>query len=383
MKKLIKIIIKALATCFCYIFRIFKIKENKIIIVTYDGKGYGDSAKYITEKLLEQKKEYDIVWSIRGNVDNIPEKIRTTQIYTLKWLYELCTAKVWINNARFRNFVRKRKKQFYIQTWHGSLPIKKIEYDIIDLFDKNYIKTMANDNRMINIMLSNSDFTTNLYRTAFRYNGMIKELGLPRNDILINKKENIKIRVFNYFKLDKNEKLLIYAPTFREDYSLNPYDIEFNEIKNILEKKTKYKWNILIKLHPNIDTIEDKITYEGEYINGINYPDMQELICACDLFITDYSSTMFEALIANKPVVLYTKDLEQYRNERGYYFDIEKLPFKIAKNNNELLEIVSSDEIFLNKHVGYELFKEKIGLRENGKASEQVADLIFNICNKN
>ena len=39
-------------------------------------------------------------------------------------------------------------------------------------------------------------------------------------------------------------------------------------------------------------------------------------------------------------VILYANDIENYINERGFYFTFEELPFLLSKNNEELIEII-------------------------------------------
>lgn len=343
------------------------------------GKGYGDNPKYILEYLNQQKQKIDFVWlTSNSNNTKFPKNIRTVKIFSIKSFFELATAKVWINNSRFDQFVIKRKEQFYIQTWHGGLALKKIEYDAEEKMSEYYKKVMKNDNKMIDIMLSNSKFCTEMYRRGFKYNGNILEVGSPRNDILINKNIEIKNNICEKYKINKKEKILLYAPTFRKKYDKNPYDIDFDLLKKTLLKKTGYKWNILIKLHPRISDATRYINNIENYIDVTGYSDMQELISSCDMLITDYSSTMFETMITNKPVILYANDIENYMNERGMYFKFKELPFPLTRNNYELEQCIKKVD-FNDITKKYNDFKEKIGLNESGEASKIIGDKIIEI----
>ncbi len=368
-----------------YLFRVFKIKKNKIVCVSYHGRGYGDSEKYIIDELLKLNNKLDIVWSINDSVDttSFPKQIRFVKIYSIKWIYELATAKVWLNNSRFEYYIKKRKDQYYIQTWHGSIPLKKIEYDAIDNLSKYYEKSMRNDSEMTNLAISNSRFCTELYKRAFKYNCEILEIGTPRNDVLLNNNYlEYNNRIKDYYKIGQNKKVLLYAPTFRNDYSNNPYNIDFNKVKKELDTKYKKEWIILIRLHPNIKDPSKLIDYNENIINASNYPDMQELLIGCDILVTDYSSSMFDAIILDKPVFLYTNDLEEYvSKERGFNFELQKLPFLLAKDEKELEDkILSFDELKMQEK--YNQFKDEIGLSETGKSSKEVAKIILEKCTK-
>lgn len=360
----------------CVICRVFKVKENKIVFSNFNGKGYGDSPKYIAEALIKKKDNCDMIWILEKNVssENIPSNIRIVKKYSLRYFYELTTAKFWVANNRFPTFIRKRKQQIYIQTWHGGLALKKIEYDASDKLSKYYSRVIENDNLKIDYLLSNSIFCTNMYRNAFKYNGKILEIGTPRNDILVNKDMELKSKVVKKCNIDYNSKILLYAPTFRKSYVKNPYDIDFVKLKKILEKNGE-KWEILVRLHPNVKCIKEKMKNLKSCIDVTNYDDIQELILACDMLITDYSSTMFEAMIANKSVFLYANDIENYVEERGFYFNFNELPFALAQSNEQLFNIINKFD-FSDIESDYKNFKDKVGLKEEGKACETIIKII-------
>lgn len=382
MTKIIKkIILKSkilgIFSLFFYFFRIFGIKKNKIVCISFNGKYYTDNPKYIIDELISQyPQKYDIVWLVKEvNKEKQNNGIRQVKINTLKGIYEMVTAKIWISNGRMEFFVRKRKKQYYIQTWHGSLALKKIEYAVLDKLPEHYKQVMKNDTNMTDIMISNSTFCTTMYKKDFLYNGNILEIGSPRNDIFINKTLDSN-SILDEIHISNDDKILLYAPTFRNSYEDNPYDIDFIKLKEKLDNITKENWKILIKMHPNVKKYDYLIDFNENVIDLTSYSDVQKLIYVCDLLITDYSSTMFEAMIAKKDVFLYIKDYEEYVNERGYYFEFNELPFEKAKNNIELHKIIENYKFNDSKN-RYENFEKKVGLKETGMASKNVAELIW------
>ena len=113
-------------------------------------------------------------------------------------------------------------------------------------------------------------------------------------------------------------------------------------------------------------------------INVTRYDDIQELLAISDILISDYSSLMFDFTITKRLCFLYVPDLEEYQSkDRKLYFNVKELPFKIAKSNDELIDkIVNFSNEEYNKSL--ELFLNKIGSYENGKASQKIAELIKN-----
>ncbi len=374
--KIFKCALKKISCVLFYLFRVFKVKNNKIVFFNFLGQGYGDSPKYIAEKLLDSGQELDIVWIVNEKYDNIPNKIRQVKKFSISFIYELATAKVWINNQRFPYFVKKRKEQYYIQTWHGGFGLKKIEFDIIEKLHKDTIKSIKNDNEMIDLMISDCKFFNNRIRNTLKYNGNILESGLPRTDNIILNKKEIKEKMMKKFKIEKDEKVALYCPTFRDEFKTNPYNIDFSRLKATLEKSTKYKWNIMVKLHPNIKNLTQLIECNTDFINVSQYDDIYELIALSDLIITDYSSTISDALIADIPLILYCSDFEEYNNQRGSCFEYDLLPMRINYNNDELNKMIETET--LDKIVQkQQKLKEEIGFFLDGKASEQISKIIL------
>lgn len=377
----VKLIMQDVLSILYRLFWIFKIDRKKIICINFSGRGYGDSPKYVIEQLLNKNPNYKVYWVFngKGKVESDFHQVKYVKRFSIKHMYCMATSKIWISNNRIEHYFKKRKNQIYIQTWHGGIALKKIEYDAEDKLSRIYKKTMKSDNKNIDFMISNSRFCTEMYRNAFRYDGEILEYGTPKNDLLINNKQDAEDNVRKFFGL-KDEKILLYAPTFRKNYDSNPYDIDFKRLQSLLEEKNT-KWKIFIRLHPIVKNPEKLISNYKNYVNACNYPDIQELICSSDLIITDYSSVMFDGMIAGKPVVLYARDIDSYKDERGYYFSFESLPFPLSKNNRELFELFKNNNLLDNISGRYSSFEKKIGLMEKGHSSEKVSALIEKLLN--
>ena len=366
MKDLIK-------TLLYHIFCLIPIKKNKIICCNFYDKGFGDSPKYIVKELLKEKNKYDIVWVCRKEGElSLPNGVRSSR--GIKALYEYATAKIWISNVRMPLYLKKRKKQLYIQTWHGSICIKKIEYDVIDKLSNKYIKMMKQDNKQIDLILSNNNLMNNIFKTGFKYDGKIFTDGLPRNDLFFENHSTYINKIKKHYNI-KEESILLYAPTFRNTNDYNPYDIDYKKLKNVLEKSTKKSWKILARLHPNMANESHKYIDTSVCVDASDYPDLQELMCACDVLITDYSSIMFEAMIANKPVLLYCSDIDEYLDDRGFYFSIKDLPFPLLYKNSELIDYINHNDVYsiIKK---YNKLKKEIGLKESGKSSKKIVKII-------
>lgn len=83
----------------------------------------------------------------------------------------------------------------------------------INKLSKRYIDSAKNDSKMINLFLSNSDFSTFLIRRDMWYSGKILQKGLPRTDVLLNGDRNtIAKKVKSCLSINEDNKILLYAP---------------------------------------------------------------------------------------------------------------------------------------------------------------------------
>ncbi len=353
------------------------INHKKIVIVNYYGKGYSDNAKAIVDELLKTQPDYEIVWLVNDLEDksfnNLP--IRLVKYKTKAAIFEMATAKLWIDNSRKLHYIHKRSEQLYLQTWHGGLALKKIEKDAQQALSKSYIDYAIKDSSFTDIMLSNSLFNTELYRNSFWYKNAILECGSPRSDSLFIDKNQITNKILTTYPTLKDKLVVLYAPTFRVDGDLSIYQLDFEDIALAYERKYQQEVVILLRLHPNIAKYASELKLSSSVIDASNYSDMQELLVYSDILITDYSSSMFDMMLINKPVYLYTNDLAAYQQERGFYFDLSKLPFLQATNHRELLsQIISFEQ---NNYLAkLEEFKASIQPYDDGHASSRVVEWI-------
>lgn len=361
------------------------IKTNKVVMCSYYGKGYGDNPKYIANELLKTNK-FDIVWALnRMNANSpLPDGIRSVRYGSLKYLYELCTAKVWIDNSRKSIVPIKRKNQFYIQTWHGSLGLKQVEKHAAKALPYSYCVMAKHDSKNADLFLSNCKWLSDLYKDAFWYNGDILEVGMPGNDILVNTSshETIKRNFYAKFKLDCDINILLYAPTFRKDSSVDCYSLDYDKIIKKLEDVTGKKWVAMVRLHPNIEDLAESIKCGDKVINVTKYSDLKEILISASIVVTDYSSVMFDAAYMKKPVFLFAADVDEYSKDRGFNFKFDEIPFCMSRNNKQLLDAISAydSKKYLKK---LDNFFKKVGLNESGNSSAIVAKKIMEVCGLN
>lgn len=359
------------------------VKKGRVIMWSYYGKNYSCNPKAITEYLISNDSRYQIFWVfLPGKVPaDLPKQITPLVFGTLKYLYIVNTSEFLCTNSRMflmsTSWI-KRKGQKYIMTWHSSMGLKCIEGDAdAKSLGNSYIRAAKFDSKQCDLILSGSRARSEVIRRAFWYDGEILEKGTPRNDVFFDTiaKERSCCKVRDYFNIPEKASIILYAPTFRNSNSLDFYKINWNKIITTFKGKLHNECYVLVRLHPNLiknglDTSE-LVSYVNTF-DATKYNEMQELLVASDVLITDYSSSMFDFAYINKPVFLYAVDAATY--DRDTYFELEKLPFPFSKTQEELEENVEGFDMNEYKKKLSFFLEEKICSYEKGNARQSVYD---------
>ncbi len=366
------------------VFRIFPIKKNKVFVNCFGGKKYGDNCQFIAEELHRLDPEIKIIWVREKGYDFVvPPYIQCVKRLSVRRIYEYVTSKVWIATHYLENYVKKRKGQYFIQVWHAGLGMKKIGYDAVAETNVSRRGRIALSSELADLMISNSDYRSEIYRNAFGYQGEILKCGMPKSDVFFADKNGFRKEVREHYGLDKDAKILLYAPTYRsgrESMTLDEiFDLDYSRAAETLKKKFGGNWVVFVRWHPKtIGTAFASKEIKGG-LNVTEYPDMQTLLLACDAFISDYSSGIFEARFSGLPCFLYARDRKEYEDKWGLNYRLEELPFPLAETNDELEQKILSFDKAPDDRV-WEEFREQAGLVETGHASRDVAELILIYC---
>ena len=358
----------------------YPIQSNKVIISMGT---YAEHGKYVTAQLLKMNEDIDI-WTVNNQNMEYPKGVRIVSSAKSKQLIkEMETAKVWLYGTPVPSFLVKRKEQIYIQTKHrGNLTLKKC----ILANTKNNESTLERlklSCSWIDYILSGCEYDEDVSRANYDFHGKFLRFGSPKSDVMFHV-EKYKKKIYEFFNLNSEDKILMYAPTFREDNIKRIQDfqwlgLDFEMLKDSLTKKFGGEWKIFLRLHPAVKTRSKQIKKPNYVIDVSDYGDGQELVAATDVMISDYSTIMFEPAYALRPVFLYTPDKDTYeKNDRELFISYESLPFPISVSNVELAEQIKNfDE---NKYrQAVKKFLDDYGVHEDGHSSERLAKFVINL----
>lgn len=347
---------------------------DKVVFVNFNGKGFGENPGSIAQEVMRQRLPWELVWLVTDMENYVPVGIKKVYMRSFRAVWELSTAKVIINNVKNGMPYLKRSKQYYIQTWHGAFPLKYIEKECEDLLEKGYVVASKKDSKDIDLLLSACSLDTSVYRKSFWYDGEIFEHGMPRHDVLFRNNANMILALKHELGIKEQAKIVLYAPTFRDDGSLSAYGLDAEEVVRSLNRRTKDEWVIVIRLHPNVADKDSLFSYSDKIINGSKIGDPQQLVVASDMLITDYSSILVDFTLMKKPVFLFVTDLDDYVRMRGLRNVYYELPFDQCHSNQELMESINNFS-FLEYSSKIDTFlKNTMKSFDDGHASERVVE---------
>ena len=354
--------------------------------------GHRVFGKKLEEWLSEQeaavkapsKEELMAAREIRKIEAFIEEHVHFIKTNTYEYFEAAAASKVLFTNSllgdKFYPFP-VRKDQVVVETWHGSLGIKR--------FDPAHYNTnvtwpiaAARTGKLTTQIISNSSFEDGVFRETFWKETPILKYGHARNDIFFPQSEQVRSYLKQRFckdnGLSEDTKFALYAPTFRDDHNFAVYDLNAEQTLNALRKRFGGEWKLLLRYHDNDKGGEDKknTVKSCDVIDVTKYPDMQSLLAFTDVGITDYSSWIYDYVLLRKPGFLFAMDRSKYDNERGFYFRLEDTPFPVSTDSDELEEsILSFDEELFRKRVT-EFLSDK-GCMDDGDASVRIADQVM------
>jgi CDP-glycerol glycerophosphotransferase len=366
------------------LFFFLPIKKDKILFISFEGL-FNDNPYHIFNYIHRNEllnKKFKLIWVLsKKRLASIPPKhVKFVEIYTFNHLFHSRTSEFIIDNgAGYKNIIKsksifnflyffyKLKKQFNISTWHGT-PFKRIGIKIPNTSSSFSFSTS-------DILISNSKFTSRVFKESFPHIKNIVEFGSPRNDFLLNTIPSFEIKSF--YRVNNRNLIVLYAPTFRNDKN-NDFVKDFisskaNLVISELEKKFGTKISFIYRYH-QISENSNNIS-SLNFLNGNLIQDMNTLLKEVDILITDFSGALLDFSLMKKPFFLYASDAVDYiSKERGLNIDINAF-FPISTNIDQLQQsIVNFDIIKHDKSIN-RMHKE-MGLVENGKSIQSIIHLI-------
>lgn len=356
--------------CICAVLKIFPVKKNRIMFVSYGGKQFSCNPRAMYEYLTDIGEKFEFVWAI-DDFSKIPAEENVIKVnpkaYIKYWFYQL-TSKYLFTNMGF-DYHLKRKNILWINTWHGGGAFKRINWKLnmtsaLEIYKKRSAPVTdiyVSSSKMFTDFQSEDDFIDKV---------KFVPTGMPRNDSFFDSRKVREMRECGrgFIGLSDDDFIVLYAPTYRglvdsQKYNLNfDFNSTYKRFSELSGKNVKF----LFRAHHAM--LHDALLKNNFILDATDYPDMQDLLCAADFLITDYSSSIWDYALLKKPCLLFTPDLKKYKSERGFYTPIETWPYYFFETNEDFIKnlTLKVDEEKISN------YQKLIGSYETGHACEQL-----------
>ncbi len=252
-----------------------------------------------------------------------------------------------------------------IQMWHALGSLKKFGYSILDVGEGSS-SDIAHIMRMhanYDAVLASSRASVPAFAEAFNVpEATVVPIPLPRVDALrdVSRCERTRAMLLDQYPELAGKKNVLFAPTFKKGqvFAADALHAYF----------ARHGYNLIAKPHPV--ALSDTDVIARRYAEHSSF----DFLSVADYLVTDYSSIMFEAAVADVPVLIFAPDLGQYLEERDFYIDFAaELPFPIATGFEDLMDNLKQvDRIPVEFH---EFTDRYVELPPDRGCTQAIADL--------
>lgn len=347
--------------------------ENKITLGFASNPIYSGNVKALYEQIEKRKlNNYELIWFVKNNEQKEAlSKINIKAISENEENFEEELKKVefmFITHDQYIN--KKQEYQTFISLYHGIGP-KKSGYALDDCYEKKFADKYK---EIIDYICVPSEFTKMLFSYIFNMdNNKILITPYQRNRYIFESNGNENIEKILNFNIEKYEKIIMYAPTFRKGIGKEEGNTDRNNVlglqtydENILnEFLEKNNYLLLVKLHPSEEALiseeiigKNTVILKDENMQKNNIT-INEILNGVDCLITDYSSIYTDYLLLEKPVIFFDTDIEIYSKKRGIYFNSEEFWFPGPIVNNidnfikEMEELLNNKDYYIKERKEY------------------------------
>lgn len=356
-----------------------RINPNTIMFLTFQG-DFTCNPKGIAEEIIRQNLPVKLFWVVNQSnaQERYPRELTLIQKGSYEFYRAAASAKILIDNTHnlLRLGVHKKRGQILMQTWHGSLGIKRLDGQVV--MGLRWKKTARKSRRITDFCISNSTFETEVFHSSYWKDVPILLCGHARNDLFFGSAaalQTIRGKVFQKLGLPEGTKVLLYAPTHRDGKESNLFQPDYIKIRDSLRKRFGGDWVVLVRLHSRLRKLAaNEYAKTPDFVKDVtDYEDIQELMVATDAALTDYSSWIFDYLLLKRPGFIIANDLDNFGDNRSFYYPIESTPFPIARTNEQLCQaILDFDEDEYQEKT--DAFLAERGCMEDGMAAKRIVD---------
>ena len=282
----------------------------------------------------------------------------------------MATAKYLVSNYNQYRIV-KRRGQIMVNTMHG-VPLKHMGLSVA-----KKDTTKASMRRLFDswdYFVTPCDFLSDILRSDhFGFKGQFIQAGYPRNDVLLrecNDPDRVaKVRA--NLGVPAGKKVILWAPTWR---TKKRFDLKLDLAA--MKEALSDEYVLVLRSHYLESQFVPEDIYDDFVLNGHAYENVNEMLYAADVLITDYSSIMFDYSLLCRPMIIFAWDYDKYMGKsRGIYFDIRaEYPGLMAETTDLVIDRLAHQDEVMEEVTR---FHDRFNQYDQGDAAAKVVDALW------
>ncbi|MGG0720093.1 CDP-glycerol glycerophosphotransferase family protein [Robertmurraya massiliosenegalensis] len=332
-------------------FSLLPINKCKITFASYRSEKLEGNLRFIYEEFNRRNLGFKVDFLFKKYTKSPIGKLNYA-VHMLKACHALATSRFFIiDDFYFPVYVIKpRNGMDIVQLWHAAGAFKKFGLSTVGKSfgpSREYLEVVKVHSNYSKVYVSSKHIVSHYAEAFDMAQDKIYPLGVPRTDYFfkMEKRQEIEKRFDQLFPKLKGKKRILYAPTFRggshnqELYNC-PFDIE------LLRENIGDNYTLLIHLHPYMRKgirLESGLNDFAVHLD--NEFTIEELMLLSDILITDYSSVIFDYSLLHRPIAFFSNDLEEYIQERDFYYDFKSfIPGPLFDDTQSLADWIKQEK---------------------------------------
>ena len=244
---------------------------------------------------------------------------------TIQFAYHARTSRVIVidDYVPELNTVRLHPDTAFVQLWHASGAFKKVGFARSGL--PGGPRKGSTAHRGYTAAIVSAEGVRESYATAFNMSvEHVTATGIPKTDRLLDPSwaNTARASVRRELGIPRDARTTLVATTFhghgQPTATIGSGHIDWSVVADGLPGDV-----ILVKNHPFTRGIAPSYPPHARVIDITERDDIDDVMAASDVVVTDFSSVIFDAALLKKPVVYLFADTEGYEASRGFFFAAE------------------------------------------------------------
>lgn len=357
------------------VYRIAPLKKRMVLFAADENGRLGPNQRLVYDMLPSGKKAI---------VETAGNRLELESVHTLlKMIRQVSLAGHIVLEDAYMPLeeIGPAKGQQISQLWHGAGAFKRFGFDYRELG-----ADPVNGYKEFTKAVVSAPAVRKIYADAFKMPlDSVQATGIPRTDKLKDAAyvERRRQELLQEYPAFDGKKVILFAPTCRTRVGVDVgYDFGSLDAEK-LYRALHEDYVFVFKWHPSTyETLRQSNPsmfrdpkYDGFFYDLSAEQDIDTILPAVDILVTDYSSVIFDFSLLNRPVVFFARDLEQYIHDRGFYYETEEYLYgPLVNDTDALIEAIRRGDLCEEKR---EVFRDTFMSACDGQAAAKTIEYLF------